>query len=131
MTRRFAGSGSASATGARAERAARGFLEARGLTTVATNYRCRLGELDLVMADGAALVIVEVRYRERPDPVDPALTITNRKRRRLLQATAYFLQHNRRFRDWSVRLDVLAVSGSLEAPAIRWIRNAFTGDDMA
>jgi putative endonuclease len=130
VTRRFAGSRSASATGAQAERAARRFLGARGLTTVAANYRCRLGELDLVMTDGATLVIIEVRYRERPNPVDPALTVTIRKRRRMLQATAYFLQHNRRFRDWSVRLDVLGVSGSLEAPGIRWIRNAFTGDDM-
>ncbi len=98
---------------------------------VTANYRCRLGELDLVMTDGEELVIVEVRYRVRPDPVDPALTITAIKRLRLLRATTHFLRAHPRFRNCGVRLDVIAITGPREAPQLRWIPNAFTAEDMA
>jgi putative endonuclease len=117
--------------GHRAEHYARSFLEHQGLTTVATNYRCRVGELDLVMESDEELVIIEVRYRARPDPVDPELTVTARKRQRLLRAAAHFLQHHPQFRDYGVRLDVLAVSGPETALQVRWFRNAFTADELA
>ena len=68
------------------------FSSAQGLRLVARNFRCRMGELDLVMLDGRLLVVVEVRYRTRPDPVDPAVTVTATKRRRLLRAASRFLQ---------------------------------------
>ena len=50
-------------SGRRSELYARCWLEERGLTHVCSNYRCRLGELDLVMRDHDCLVIVEVRFR--------------------------------------------------------------------
>ena len=97
---------------------------------MAINYRCRLGEIDLVMTDTDELVIVEVRYRARPDPVDPALTVTAAKRRRLLRATAHFLQHHRQYRNCGVRLDVLAICGPAATPDKRWFQNAFTAEEM-
>lgn len=45
------------------EREAEAFLKKSGLTSVARNWRCRLGEIDLIMKDGATLVFVEVRKR--------------------------------------------------------------------
>lgn len=45
------------------EREAEIFLNAAGLSLVARNWRCRLGEIDLIMKDGATLVFVEVRKR--------------------------------------------------------------------
>jgi putative endonuclease len=98
---------------------------------VAANYRCRAGELDLLMTDGAELVVVEVRYRARSEPVDPALTVTARKRRRLLRATVHFLQHHRHYRDCALRFDVLAICGPDTAPAMQWFRNAFNGEELA
>ena len=41
-------------SGQEAEKLARRFLEARGLRMLAANYRCRYGELDLIMHDGAS-----------------------------------------------------------------------------
>ncbi|HEY9447372.1 MAG TPA: YraN family protein, partial [Burkholderiales bacterium] len=49
--------------GVEAEDRAAAYLEARGLRLVARNYRCRFGEIDLVMREGKTLVFVEVRRR--------------------------------------------------------------------
>ena len=51
------------ARGIDAETMAAEFLEHRGLTIVERNYRCRLGEIDLVARDGGTTVFVEVRKR--------------------------------------------------------------------
>ncbi len=117
------------ATGARAEAMAEHFLDTRGLSTVARNFRCRAGEIDLVMLDGVELVFVEVRYRARVTPVSPALSVSPTKQRRLLRAASVFLQARREFARHAVRFDVLAMTGSLERPDCEWIRCAFTADD--
>ena len=49
--------------GAEAEAMAAAFLERRGLRVLERNYRCRLGEIDLVARDGDTTVFVEVRQR--------------------------------------------------------------------
>ena len=49
--------------GRTAEQLAAAFLERQGLTLLARNYRCRFGEIDLVMRDGDSVVFVEVRLR--------------------------------------------------------------------
>lgn len=117
-------------TGALAEAAGLRFLQAQGLRLLARNYRCRCGELDLVMLDGEQLVMVEIRYRQRIDPVHPALTVTATKRRRLVQAAQRWLQDHPGAADRSLRFDVLAMTGPLNAPRCDWLRNAFTGDDV-
>jgi uncharacterized protein (TIGR00252 family) len=45
------------------EELARRYLERKGFDFVAANWRCRAGELDLVMRDGDTLVFVEVKTR--------------------------------------------------------------------
>ncbi|HRC69195.1 MAG TPA: YraN family protein, partial [Candidatus Competibacter denitrificans] len=51
------------AQGTAAEDLALRYLEARGLALVTRNFRCRGGELDLILRDGGQLVFVEVRSR--------------------------------------------------------------------
>ncbi|HHM04592.1 MAG TPA: YraN family protein, partial [Gammaproteobacteria bacterium] len=58
--------------GRRAEEDAHRYLCERGLTPVMRNFRCRVGEIDLIMRDGRHLVFVEVRYRRRSDFGDGA-----------------------------------------------------------
>lgn len=117
-------------TGGRAEAMAARFLEARGLHPVTRNFRCRAGEIDLVMEDGPELVFVEVRFRTRPTPVGPALSISATKQRRLLRTAALFLQTRREYRAHGVRFDVVAMTGPLEQPRYEWIRCAFSADDV-
>jgi putative endonuclease len=117
--------GATRSTGNRAERLAREYLEAAGLETLQTNYRCRAGEIDLVMRDGATLVMVEVRYRANARSIDPAVTVTAAKQRRILNTARHYLQRHAAFADAPMRFDVVAVTESLDRPRLAWIRDGF------
>jgi len=84
------------------------------------NYRCRRGEIDLVMREGNTLVFVEVRFRASPSFGTLAETVNIHKQRRLAAAAAYYLRHHPT--KLACRFDVVAVSGNNH---IDWIRNAF------
>jgi putative endonuclease len=117
--------------GDRAEELARQYLERQGLRCVQSNYRCRLGELDLVMRDGSLLVVVEIRYRCNPGPVPPEATVGIAKRRKILRATRHFLQQAPALQDCAVRFDILALSGPLDRAKLQWLRGAFDGEGRA
>jgi len=110
----------AAAIGESKEKLAREYLERRGLELVGHNYRCRRGEIDLVMRDAETLVFVEVRFRTSSSFGTPAETVDARKQRRLTAAASHYLQHNPTNRP--CRFDVVAVSGN---DRIDWIRDAF------
>lgn len=113
--------------GARAEETARLFLERQGLRLVERNYRCRLGEIDLIMRDGATLAFVEVRYRRRSGFGSPAESITAAKQRRIIAAAMHFLQWKQGRKPPPCRFDVLAIAGK-ETQNIDWIKDAFQAD---
>jgi putative endonuclease len=118
LTRRAA---NANATvGGDKERLARAYLEHRGLRLVTHNYRCRRGEIDLVMREAKTLVFVEVRFRRSSRFGTPAETVDAHKQRRLAAAAAHYLQQYPT--NLPCRFDVLAVSGN---DRIDWIRDAF------
>src|SRR5258706_2374258 len=77
--------------GEAAERAAEKFLRARDMVCVERNYRCRLGEIDLIMQDGAALVFVEVRMRKNGGFGGAAASIGRAKQRRIIAAAQHYL----------------------------------------
>jgi len=80
--------------GREAERLARHWLIQKGMTLVVRNWRCKLGEIDLVMMDGDTLCFVEVRAKATADDGHPLETITAPKRRRLARlAEAYLALH--------------------------------------
>jgi len=103
-----------------AEARAEHFLQHEGLKPVARNYRCRGGEIDLVMRDGEHLVFVEVRYRSRDDFGGAAASVGRNKQRRLILAAQHYLQSSR----WRgpCRFDVVAFG---KEQARTWIRDAF------
>ena len=117
--------------GSAAEAVAARYLESQGLAPLTRNFRCRFGELDLVMMHRRVLVIVEVRSRRRTTVTTPGATVDRGKQRRLIGATRFFLLRHRQFADWPVRFDVVEITGDLSEPGIRWSRAAFTLDDMA
>ncbi len=110
--------------GRRLEDAALAWLERRGLRLRGRNYRCRGGEIDLVMEDGDCLVFVEVRYRSDTRYGTPAETIGRRKQQRLLLAARVYLRmHPHR---GVARFDVVAIHPERGEPRFEWIRNAFS-----
>jgi len=110
------------AAGAAAEAAAARFLAARGLSLVHANYRCRRGEIDLVLRDGATTVFVEVRLRTHPAFGGAAESIDARKQARIIAAARHYLAGKP---ESPCRFDVVLLD-RLEPPRIRWIRDAFS-----
>jgi putative endonuclease len=113
------------ATGSVAEAAARDFLVGQGLTLIAQNYYCRFGELDLVMRDGNALAVVEVRLRGTRRFGGASGSIDYWKRQRIVRATRQLLLARRELRHLPVRFDVVALDSSGLPGGLEWIRGAF------
>jgi putative endonuclease len=112
-------------TGREAEQCARRYLERRGLRHLTGNYRCRQGELDLVMVEGNTLVFVEVRYRSDARFGTGAESVNVHKQRRLIYAAQHYLQRHPRLADRPCRFDVVAIGPANRDGAVEWIRNAF------
>lgn len=113
----------AQARGARAEERALAYLERQGLALVVRNYRCKGGEIDLIMreADGT-LVFVEVRQRASRAFGGAAASVTPAKQRRILLAAEHYLAAQAEpGAAPRCRLDVVA----LEPGRLEWIRDAF------
>ena len=104
------------------ERAAR-HLRAAGLILLHRNYRCRLGELDLVARDGATLVVAEVRLRASTQFGGAAASITRAKQRRIVLATRHLLARYPSLQRLPIRFDALLVPAD-DGP-IEWLRAAF------
>lgn len=107
--------------GDNAEQKALQYLQQQGLAIVCSNFRCKVGELDLVMRDGAALVIIEVRYRKSEKFGGALGSITRQKQARIIAATQHYVIINR-LSHLAIRFDVVALSGD---GSINWIKNAF------
>lgn len=107
--------------GDQAEQQALQFLQRQGLTAICSNFRCKVGELDLVMQDGNALVVVEVRYRKSEQFGGALASITRQKQARIIAATQHYVIINR-LSHLAIRFDVVALSGDGN---IKWIKNAF------
>src|SRR5262245_18788624 len=112
--------------GTRSERAAARFLKKRGFRILRRNFRCSLGELDLVALDGDTLVIVEFRSTDKLAATGPALSVDDAKKRRLTQLALYFLK-KLGLLGRPTRFDVLTVSwpANRREPIIEHFVNAF------
>lgn len=102
-------------------------LKAAGLKMIVRNYRCKMGEIDLVMLDGRTLVLVEVRCRTSRDYGGAAASVDWRKQRRLVLAGEHLLMKRADLRRYPARFDVVAITTSAERDAkVEWIKSAFT-----
>ncbi len=118
-------SDSAPVRGQWAEEFAHRYLCEQGLTPITRNYRCKAGEIDLIMQHQAHLVFVEVRYRQSRQYGGAGASIDSRKQQRIAQAAAHYLQTYRQAQQFACRFDVVLMEGKAEAPRLEWVRDAF------
>ena len=118
-------------TGDAAERIAEKYLAAQGLKVMARNYRCRFGEIDLVMQERETLVFVEVRLRRTPkgkngnggnDFGGAAASITPTKQARIIAAAQHYLAGMKQLPP--CRFDAILMSAANES-SIEWMKGAF------
>lgn len=121
----------AQAKGRWAERQAAWHLRGRGLRLIARNYRCRFGEVDLIMHDAEAVVFVEVKRRRSATFMHPAESVDAHKQRRLAMAAGRFLATHPRYALQPARFDVVTITGPNYRPRFEWIQDAFQLDDSA
>ena len=106
--------------GEKSEQRACDFLLKQGLHIVDKNFRCKYGELDLIMRDIQTLVIVEVRFRKSNKYGGALESITHKKQSRIIAATQIYLLQNKIISP--IRFDVITMSNDAD---INWIKNAF------
>ena len=96
------------ALGKRGEDYAAQYLTDRGYVLCARNWRCSVGEIDLVTEQAGRLIFVEVRTRRGDRLGTPEESITPAKRAKLIAAAQTYLdEHGQTDRDW--RIDVVAI----------------------
>ncbi len=101
------------------QKAAR-FLEQNGYRILQTNYRCRLGEIDVIAVDGKYLVYVEVKYRKNQEYGLPVEAVDYKKQRIISKvAQHYVMSHH--LMDRPMRFDVVSILGE----QIEIYKNAF------
>ena len=111
--------------GQHAETQALHYLQQQKLVLMERNFRCRQGEIDLIMRDKTTYVFVEVRYRQSTSYGESYETITSTKQKKIIRATGIFLQKRKLYENVPCRFDVVALTGNLAAPKINWIKDAF------
>lgn len=107
--------------GQQAEQQALHYLQKQGLQLVCSNFRCKMGELDLVMTEREILVIIEVRYRKSNHYGGALASVTAQKQARIIAAAQHYVIINH-LSHLTVRFDVVALSADNR---LEWIKNAF------
>ena len=111
--------------GAQGEKLAARHLRRNGYRIVARNFRCPLGEIDLIALGRGELCFVEVKTRQSDAYESPEVNVTAAKRRRIRRIAQYYLDR-KGIDDVNVRFDVVAiVTGAEGEPKIDHYEGAF------
>jgi len=98
-----------------------------GYRCLVRNYRCSLGEVDLIARDGDTLVFIEIKTR-RGRPLEFAKEAISRKKRRQLSKVALSYIRDHDCADVKSRFDVVAISLQGNRREIEVVKNAFDLD---
>ena len=110
--------------GKEGERVAERYLHKKGYKLVERNYRCKAGELDLIVLDRGVVVFVEVKTRTGRGFGSPLEAVEFRKQRKMIQAAQFFLAE-KGLQQRDARFDVVGVSWPGREPIVEHIENAF------
>jgi putative endonuclease len=109
--------------GDRGENLAAKYLRNQGFKIIARNFRCVMGEIDIVAREGKMLVFVEVKTRQQDEPT-PEEQVNAFKQHQITKAAKYYL--SRYGVQPAARFDVVAVVWPQKGTAqIRHTPNAF------
>ena len=110
--------------GKEGERVAERYLKKKGYKLVERNYRCAVGELDLIVLDRRVIVFVEVKTRTGSGFGSPLEAVEFRKQHKMIQTAQFFLTA-KNLNQREARFDVVGVCWSGLEPSVQHIQNAF------
>ena len=99
-------------------------IKSLGYQTIVRNYRCPLGEVDLIARDGDTLVFVEIKTRKGRSLGYAKEAINERKKRQLSKVALAYMKSNG-FSGVKSRFDVVAIRIGEGKPEIEVVKNAF------
>ncbi len=108
--------------GSEYENMAAEYLVQQGYEILEMNYRCRIGEIDIIAKQGMYLVFVEVKFRTDNTCGDPLEAVDWRKQRQICRVALYYYTKHGYRENIPCRFDVIAVYGD---ETIKQIENAF------
>lgn len=112
------------ALGAYGERVAAAHLVDAGMRIVERNWRCDIGEIDIVARDGDTLVVCEVKTRQGAEYGSPLEKVTSDKAERLRRLAARWMAEHE-VHPGDVRIDLVAVLRSRRGRAqVEHVRGA-------
>ena len=103
------------------ERQAGEYLATHGYKIVEYNFRCRMGEIDIIAKDGEYLVFVEVKYRKCAGSGNPLEAVDKKKQQIISRVAAYYCLTHGYGESTACRFDVVAILGD----EIELVKNAF------
>ncbi len=110
--------------GSLGEDRALGYLLKKGYKLIARNWRCKMGEIDLIMDDGRVRVMVEVRSRARTKYGAGLDTVAYQKQMKLVRTAKFYQQKESYWGD--MRFDVVSIEIQLDGTyKIEQVENAF------
>ncbi len=118
------------AVGQAGENAAASFLISLGYSVVVRNFRCRQGEIDLIVEQKNTLVFVEVKTRAQSGKEHATQAVDYKKRVRLIRAASQYLSQNELW-DRACRFDVIVVSPQNRRYECEHYINAFDAEVAA
>ena len=101
------------------------YLENQGFTILERNFRCRSGEIDLIVQKGDLLCFVEVKSRKGTYTGYPSEAVTRTKQEHIRRVASYYLHTHRRTYWKNLRMDVIEVLRIGETTYLRHIEDAF------
>lgn len=107
--------------GASYERKAAEYLTAEGYEILERNYRCHLGEIDIIARDGEYLCFIEVKFRRNSRLGDPLEAVGIQKQKRIRLVARYYLAVHCEYSAGKCRFDAVGILPG----QIRLVRNAF------
>jgi len=110
--------------GNKAELAAQNFLKEKGYTIIASNFRCKTGEIDIIAYDKNYIAFIEVKYRKSLKNGMPREAVNYKKQNKIIRTAGYYLMIKNIYNK-DCRFDVVELYGDIDSPKINLIKNAF------
>jgi putative endonuclease len=106
------------------EAMAAGYLKQQGYEILETNYRTRLGEIDIIAKDRQTLVFIEVKARSSNRFGSPKWAVTPKKQMKISMVALEYLKRTHQIRA-KARFDVISIQAVAGNPQIELVKNAF------
>ncbi|HMA69367.1 MAG TPA: YraN family protein [Candidatus Mcinerneyibacterium sp.] len=85
-------------------------LQKKGYKLIEKNFKCKIGEVDLIVERKKTLIFVEVKFRKNNKMGSPLEAVNMKKQRKIIKTSQFFLLLNNKYENYNKRFDVIGVT---------------------